>query len=243
MKLTQKGNNYFITSKKTFYGHEIDNEVLNLSFDFAYEMAFGDGHHRKKRSGGQKLREDIDIFNNTLQGKIAEYCLHKYLYNKGIKCKDVDVSVSGKAVWDDADLSYKNIKLNIKSMAFYSHLLLLETKDWDEEALYIPNKNKEATTIKYDFFVAVRIKPNTNSIKYDSFKRDNLIKNILSSKWYFDIGGWCSHKTLKYIIKNNYILLQNSLLNGKTKMDAENYYIQCGSLKPIGELIETMMNI
>jgi hypothetical protein len=240
MKLKQDGQCYYITSKKAFEGRKIENKILNLSLEFAYEMAFGEGHHRKKRSGGQELRNNIDVFNNTLQGKIAEYCLHKVLCQNGIKCKDVDVSVSGKGVWDDSDLSYNDLKINVKSMAFYSHLLLLETKDWDEKGLYIPNKSNNETTIKYDYFVAVRIKPNTNSIKYDSWKKDDLIENILSSNWYFDIGGWCSHKTLKYIIKNNYILPQNTLLNGKTKMDAENYYIQFGNLKHIDELVEIL---
>src|SRR5690625_2756493 len=53
----------------------------------------------------------------------------------------------------------------------------------------------------------------------------------------YDIPGSISKKTLQHIIKNKYILPQNSYLN-KTKMDAENYYLQTGDLIHIDRLIE-----
>ena len=45
-----------------------------------------------------------------------------------------------------------------------------------------------------------------------------------------------THNTMKWIIKNQRILPKNSLLNGKIRMDAENYYVETGDLKDIKQL-------
>jgi hypothetical protein len=133
--------------------------------------------------------------------------------------------------------------MNVKSAAFFSNLLLLETKDWDSEANYIPNISDLNSTSKYDYFIFVRVKPNTNSLFSKGEEKEILEKEIVANEWFFDIAGCCSQKTLKFVIKNNYILPQNSLLNGKVKMDAENYYIQSGDLKPIDDLINILNKI
>jgi len=72
MKLDQRDNGYFITSKKTFEGKPVDAAFVKQAFDFAYEMVYGDGFHRIKRSGGQLNRTNAEIFQNTFQGKLAE---------------------------------------------------------------------------------------------------------------------------------------------------------------------------
>ena len=196
---------------------------------------------RTKRSATlEQPRTPIEIFKNTLQGKIAEILLYNYFLNNGIKCKDVDYSVSGKGSWDDTDLVYKNLKISVKSAAFYSNLLLLETKDWDTNGRYIPNIDNPDVADIYDYFILVRIKPNTNSLFNGSTDKKTLKKQIESNKWYYDITGCCSLTTLKFIIQNNYILPQNALLNGKIKMDAENYYIQSGYLKSIRSLLNIL---
>ena len=243
MLLDKKENNYHINRKVKFTENIIDTDVINLSFDFAYQMAFGDGHHRAHRSGGNELRSPLDIFKNTFQGKIAESVLYNYLLNNDIICKSVDYSVSGKGSWDDADLVYKNIKISVKSAAHFSNLLLLETKDWDSEGRYIPNINNPDVADIYDYFVLVRIKPNTNSLFNGPTDEKSLKKEIVSNKWYYDIAGCCSLKTLKFIIRNNYVLPQQALLNGKIEMDAENYYIQSGDLKGIDELLNILKNV
>lgn len=243
MLLDKKENNYHINRKVKFTENIIDTDVINLSFDFAYQMAFGDGHHRAHRSGGNELRSPLDIFKNTFQGKIAESVLYNYLLDNDIICESVDYSVYGKGSWDDADLVYKNIKISVKSAAHFSNLLLLETKDWDSEGRYIPNINNPDVADIYDYFVLVRIKPNTNSLFNGPTDEKSLKKEIVSNKWYYDIAGCCSLKTLKFIIRNNYVLPQQSLLNGKIEMDAENYYIQSGDLKGIDELLNILKNV
>lgn len=239
MKLKREGNNYFTTSIKKFIPLEIEEDIITKSFEFAYEMAFGNGYHRNHRSGGQAERTPADIFCNTLQGKIAEIVVYDFFLTKGLHCEPLDFSINGKGVWDEADLVVNKNKISIKSTGHFSNLLLLETKDWDMQGSYIPN-NCEGSNI-YDYFILVRIKPNTISFRYaGDFEKSSLLSEILAFKWYYEIAGCCSKKTLEYIINENYIIPKNSLLNGKTKMDAENYYIQAGELKDINQLIHLL---
>lgn len=240
MLLKKEENNYHINRKKKFTENTISTDVINLSFDFAYQMAFGEGHHRAHRSGGKEFRTPIEIFKNTFQGKIAEIVLYNYFLDHGVQCKNVDYTVSGKGSWDGADLECNNTKISVKSAAFFSNLLLLETKDWDANGRYIPNLENPDVADFYDYFVLVRIKPNTNSLFNGLTDKAALKKEIETNKWFYDIAGCCSLTTLKFIIENNYILPQNALLNGKIKMDAENYYIQSGNLKKIDDLLKTL---
>jgi len=237
MKLDKKEDTtYFINSKKDFNGLLVSENIIQKSFEFAYEMAYGDGFHRRNRTGGKHKRNDFEIFLNTFQGKIAEFVVHHFFNEKNYTCSDVDLSINEKGVWDDIDLIINNKKIGIKSTAFFSNLFLLESKDWDKEGKYIPNK------ALYDYFILVRIKPSTNSllnsIKNKSKKEIQALIN--AKKWLYDIPGCLSNKTLKYIIKEEYILPKGVFLNGKTPMDAENYYLQTGSLKNINSLFKKL---
>ena len=68
-------------------------------------------------------------------------------------------------------------------------------------------------------------------------EKEALKQAIERQNWMYDIPGCCSLKTLKHIIANDYVLPKGVMLNGKTKMDAANYYIQTGSLKDFKDLI------
>lgn len=46
-----------------------------------------------------------------------------------------------------------------------------------------------------------------------------------------EVVGYISNEDLVKIIEEDYTLPQNSILNGRTKMDASNYYIQSGFLE------------
>lgn len=134
-------------------------------------------------------------------------------------------------------------------MPFFSNLLLLETKDWNKKGEYIPNIGSESSSI-YDYFVLVRIKPDlkktfkSKKLFYSDRIEFELIEEVLSELvWEYDVVGAISNETLKHIIKNNYILPKNSLLNGNTEMDAENYYIQCGNMFPLTRLLSVVQGV
>lgn len=245
--LEKKLSGYYLTKTKYFEGIKIDRKLISIAFEFATEMVFGIGHHRNHRTGGQVRRKNGELFANTFQGKVAELILYDELKKNGLnELQKPDLGIYQKGVWDDSDLVYKGKQINIKSAAFFSNLLLLEAKDWNNKGEYIPNINSDSPH-SYDYFVLIRIKPdiklllkNRHLFYSDHIKRHVLNDIILNEDWAYDIAGCCSIKTIEFIIKNNYFLPQNSMLNGKTRMDADNYYIQSGKLFCINKMINEL---
>jgi hypothetical protein len=242
-KKLSKGN--LINNPVRFSGQEIRYDFVLKTLDFSYQMVFGEGHHRTNRSGGSIKRKKGELFCNTFQGKLAEYCVYNEFLTNGYTIPPPDNGIYGEGVWDDSDLAVNGAKLNIKSSTFFSNLILLETKDWDLRGNYIPNLKTASANI-YDYFILVRIKENIKSIftknrlfYSDDIKRETIDRLVLK-KWFFDIPGFCTHDTLKYIINKNYVISKNAKLNNTVSMDASNYYIQAGDLLPIEHLVKSL---
>ena len=249
-KLIQDGNNYYISHGKEFRPiYEFQNMEIEKVYDFAFGMTFGKvGEHRKYRSGGQRRRRNGEVFINTFQGKLCEFGIVNFFGKHGIKCSDPDLSQWELGIWDTLDMTANNKKINVKSTKFFGNLLLLETKDWNNEGEYIPNI-KEGSS-HYDFFVLTRTKPNGESIMkkhrimyVDRLPNEINLKRVImeNGPWEFDIAGFITHEDLVYLIKSDYILPQNSYLSGRTEMDAENYYVQSGDMREPTELIGLLL--
>lgn len=253
MKLDNKegSDHYYINNPRFFKGTEILQQEFQQVLDFAYSMCFGDGHHRNSRSGGQYARKNGEKFCHTFQGKLAELVLYNYFTTQGLHCKEPDFGIHAKGIWDDCDLEIKNKKINVKSVAFLSNLLLLEAKDWNEKGQYIPNSsiNSNATT-HYDYFVLVRIQPDIKKIFNvarlmfcNEIKKESIQELIFGQYWSFDIAGYSTNNDLIDTITNGFVLPQNAILNLYTKMDAQNYYIQSGSMRLIANLVQELNSI
>ena len=252
MKLNhiEGSNNYSVSNKKAFAGTLISKEAIQTVIDFAYEMCFGEGHHRSCRTGGQHDRKGGEKFCNTFQGKLAEVVLYNYFKSEGLDLNEPDFGIYKKGIWDDSDLEIQGKKINVKSAASQSNLLLLETKDWNAQAQYIPNilLNNGASTV-YDYFVLVRIEPDIKKL----FKAERLLFSteidrktiddiLFATTWHFDIAGYCTNSDIINTIANDYVLPRNAMLNQYTKMDAGNYYIQSGDMKCIKDLVLELKN-
>lgn len=241
MKLEQNGNSYFVRHKKVFDPHLVEEVFVKQSFEFAYEMAYGKGFHRDHRSGGKMNRSDAEIFQNTFQGKIAEIVLYKNLLLQEVNVDLPDFSIHGRGIWDDADLKAAGKSICVKSAAFFSNLLLLETKDWDNEGKYIPNRDNSKAACVYDYFVLVRIKPDIKKLIAESVEdKEILWHEIQKNSWFYDIAGCASLETVQFIIDKKYILPKNALLNNRIKMDAANYYIQANDLQNLEKLYSAL---
>lgn len=59
----------------------------------------------------------------------------------------------------------------------------------------------------------------------------------MSESWTFDIPGYATREDLIQIINDGFILPRGSMLNGKMKMDASNYYIQTGDMRSLNNFI------
>jgi hypothetical protein len=247
MKLTHTTDNgrniYTSNSKRVFLGFPLVLNDVKKAFDFAYEMCLGTGHHRAHRTGGQYDRSNGEKFCNTFQGKLAEIVLYNYFKSQDLDVNEPDFGIYGEGVWDDSDLEIKGRKINVKSAAFFSNLQLLETRDWNSKGEYIPNLHT-GTTSKYDYFILVRVKPDLKGVFRDnalfngnSFDRTQIESIVTKQSFTADIPGYITHLDLVTVITNRDILPQNSWLNGKVRMDAENYYIQCGDMRTIPNLV------
>lgn len=233
-KLRNEGYGLSVTKKIPFGAKNLwvlQNRYVLQSLDFAYQMAFGSGEHRDHRSGGTHIRMAGEIFANAFQGKLSEFAIYQ-LTAKNHNVVPPDTSIHGLGVWDSYDLLIDDDFVSVKSTKSYGNLLLLETKDWDDEGIYIPN------SVSYDRFVLVRIKPDIETVLRDSgllFSKSidkNVLNFLFASKIFeFDVPGFITKEDLIFLISNRYIIWKGQRLNSKTTMDATNYYCQCSDMR------------
>lgn len=241
-KLKSEDNlNFYITNKKYFENKGVfKRNTIEKCFEFAWNMSFGSGgEHRKYRSGGSHIRENIEIFSNAFQGKLGEYSVFNIFFINSLNLEEPDLETYELGKWDKFDFKFNNLNISVKSTAFFGNLLLLETKDWNKEGMYIPSN------IIYDYHILTRISPNGKEILNkigENISKLKLKEIIISKAWTWEVTGYITKKDLIEIISNKFILPKGSRLNGKVLMDAENYYIQAGDLKDINNLITEIQN-
>lgn len=242
-------NTYNLSARVSFNGYNnLSNEDLDISFNFAYDMAYGE-LHRNYRSGGTHERRNTEIFINALQGKLSEVFLRNLFIDAGIQVNDVDTGLYARGQWDAEDLSVFNgvgteVKITIKSTKNYGNLMLLETKDWNSRGEYIPNGPLGV----YDIFCLVRVDFALEEIlrKKRLYFSDYIDKNdlrsffnlaIFENQLRFDFPGFLYKEDIEKVIRNNQIIHRGEYLN-KTPMDADNYYIQSGNMRNFDDLVD-----
>ena len=233
-KLQNDDESFNITSRRPFIEMVDLRNYVDKCVVFAYDMTFGgDGEHRNHRTGGTEHRNLLEQFQNALQGKMAEYGLYAFLRANGFEVEEPNLDTYGEGIWDDVDLIVNDKRISVKSSTHFSQLLLLEKEDWDENGFYIPNGQNEGDC--YDYFVFCRIKPDSKSIFVPTMigqKTDlQTFKSIAYHQhWVLDVPGYITRQNLIRLIKDNFVLPKGGKLNGKTMMDADNYYCQAGDL-------------
>lgn len=243
-KLLQNGNGMSVTHKKAFppNANAFKPETIKTVFDFAFDMTFGDkGEHRNHRTGGTIQRKKGEIFANTFQGKLAE-CAACNLFYKIDSSVMPDFSVSKLGVWDSVDVIVNGKKIAVKSTKSFGNLLLLEQHDWDDNGRYIPNQDSGSAT--YDYFLLVRIKPfcedvmrNNLWLYTNTVNRESLWAEVNKNIWTYDYAGYISLDHLRYLINNGFVIRKGDILNGGTRIDADNYYVQAGDMPDVAELL------
>lgn len=214
-------------------------DQIRAVFEFAYDMTFGErGEHRAYRSGGMKVRTPLEIFADAFQGKLSEYAI----YNMFGKLEGIplpDLSKFGLGVWEEVDFQFDRYRFSIKSTKSYADLLLLEKKDWDGLGHYLqaaPNSQG------HTHIVLVRVNPDIQSIAkgLPDMKEDSrwevMLSTLLSFQWSADSPGFITIDDLVRIIGAGHVIKQGDILNKYISMDADNYYVQSGDLRPFAEL-------
>ncbi len=238
-----------ITHKKPFPSNAsaFKPDTIKMVFDFAFSMTFENkGEHRNHRTGGSNLRKNGEIFADTFQGKLAECAACNLLYKIDPSVMP-DFSVSKLGTWDSVDVVVRNKHIAVKSTKSFGNLLLLEQHDWDNEGKYIPNREEGCSV--YDYFLLIRIKPfcedvmkNNRWLFSSSISKSELWSQVQQITWTYDYAGYITQDHLKQIIRERYILPKGVLLNGSTKIDADNYYIQAGDMPDVKELISELQS-
>lgn len=216
-------------------------------FDFACDMAYGNGHHRANRSGGSIKRHPDTIFQNVFEGKIGEFALYRHLEKNGILVTPPDCSVHKKGVWDGGDFQFRNsFELSVKTSKHFSQLLLLESKDYNVNqetgrVVYLPDNHTPDAIIFMrtcnDMRDFLKNKDNWKPI------RECKKEMYIASKITCEVTGYITNKDLKNLIEHDFIIKKGSYLNGKTKMDADNYYIPAKDMKTSEHLVDTLNKI
>ena len=249
-----EGNNYYVLNKKRFLAYAtMLAEDKKECFDFAFDMSYAKiGAHRDSRSGGTAHRTMGQIFINTFQGKMAEFALYRYLQSRQIDVEKPDTEKYELGKWDSFDLDCQGKHFSVKSTKSYGDLLLLEVKDWNDDGEYKPNL--PAGISRYDYTILVRFEPSGEDLmkKYRLlYQNENdipeNIKDILKEKiynqnWAYDFPGFIYYSELVKMIRERRIIPQNAMLNGSTKMDAENYYFQTGNMHSMIEIYTRDVN-
>lgn len=247
-RLLERNQGYYSVNKRVSYNKikDFPDRILDKCFKFAYDMTYGElGQHRSYRSGGMARRSNGQIFINTFQGKLAEYGIWNEFRNRNLYVKNPDLREYKLGKWDDFDINYENYNIAVKSTKYYGNLLMLEKKDWDDKGIYIPNKSKG--TGYYDFFILIRIGPDGEDIMrkerilYSKYAQREKLANMILNRninWSYDIPGFITHKDLCKVINEKYIIEQGAILNERTPIDANNYYVQAGCMRNINELFD-----
>ena len=240
-ELRNNGIDFFIEHKAEFSPYKpLKKTTIEDVIDFAYAMTFGkEGEHRDHRSGGTYKRQAGEIFKDTFQGKVSECALYNVLYkNHALNIPNFEKWSLG--VWDSEDFIIDDKKASVKSTKAFGNLLLLETKDYDSDGIYLPNATRGGN---YDYIILVRIKPfcedilRKEKILYSStIERGYLKDMLLNYTWEYDVPGYITLEDFKTVIKKKMVIPKGSKLNGKVIMDADNYYVQAGELRPINTL-------
>jgi hypothetical protein len=216
-------------------------KTVGSVIDFAFNMTFGSkGEHRHSRSGGTISRGNLEIFINTFQGKLSEFAVANVLY-KHKDFQEPDLSTYGLGVWEDADFQLGENAIAVKSTKSYGNLILLESKDWDLQGKYLASVSEPRT---YSHIVLVRIRPDVDEVLRSfrpntsrEFALADLRDLIRGLEWEYDIPGYITNADLISVIRDKHLIAKGALLNNVVRMDAENYYVQAGDLRPLSELI------
>lgn len=239
---------YQFTSPFKFANHgKLKYQYAIASYAFAYSMSFSDeGYHRRTRSGGTNKRKKVEVFCNTFLGKLGEFAVYQYFRQHGLKIDYPDLSIMGQGKWDTYDFTYKGRKIGVKTTKSYGQLLLLETKDWNYHAQYIPNLNNGSADYDDVLFVRVKCNIEKNLKEQGKYYSNNISIYLLQKEfnratYEFDIS-YVPIDLIKLAIKNQLIIDKDDYLqNKKTKMDAQNYYIQAGDMIKISYYINQIL--
>lgn len=242
-ELDRIGNSYLTTKGKEFKSDFILTSALEEAFEFAFSHTVGKKKNLLSLFWGSKKQENVFEFAKAFRGKLCEIGLKKYLDTQGLSVRHPKSQTWTTNKFENFELLVNNKKrILVKSIPYYSNLLLLDTELWDADASYGKgNKHR----IHYDYFVLTRIKPGVIHL-FENFKlskdqeidKEQIKKIVFAPCFKFEVTGYLSKDEVSYLKNNGQILPAGAIVNGNKELGHEYYYCQAGDLNRPSLLIE-----
>ena len=130
--------------------------ITDIEYEKCKEFAEkSSSSQREHRSGGTMIRNNYQIFSDTLRGKMGEIATKNFLEQPPLNFKEIelDFEIYPRGVWDREDFKIYDKRFSIKTAKDFSKYLLLETKDlergdtYDYYVLVLVNEKKRTAQI------------------------------------------------------------------------------------------------
>ncbi len=245
MKLSYqpKSNTYFVNSPKLFENKEIPRDLIIEAYYYAYDQIFEEGFHIRfpEVNAGDFCKNSL--FCNMFKIKLAESLIYSALVKSNRTPEMIDIKLKNRGLLEFCDLMCEGQHIKIRTSDQHEDVYLLERSKWNEKGYFIPHLQEKCKGL-YDYFLMVRFS-NELSNYLNQFRTKD--RHIISERFLseiqkqkrikYDIPGFFRQEELKRIIEDEYVLPKDSVVNSKTLIDSDKYYIQTGNMSSFSELI------
>lgn len=180
--------------------HTLNLATIEKIFEFAKKMTQNHHSHFIGDNVTEK-RDEREIFENVLQGKIAEEIVTKHVksrYPNAVISSEVDYGIYSIGTWDNDDLIVNGKHLSIKASKHNAVALLIEASRFDGEEYNYLNNDGSKTIVDSYIFVTVDLAGfiTGEDLKgdFDQFKRKHNINRISG-----DVKGFITHENFMNI--------------------------------------------
>lgn len=234
---------YLTTQGKEFKSDFILTSALDEAFEFAFSHTVGKKKNLASLFWGSNRQRNVADFAKAFRGKLCEIGMKKYLDMNGVSVRYPKTRKWETDKYENFELLVNhNKRVLVKSVPYYSNLLLLDTDYWTDDASY---KSGRRRRINYDYFVLTRIKPgvihlfeNFNLTKNKEVDKEQIRKIVFAPSFKFEVTGYLTKKEVADLRKVGQILPEGAILNDNKRLDHEYIYCQAGDLNRPSLLVE-----
>ena len=178
--------------------------ITDIEYEKCKEFAEkSSSSQREHRSGGTMIRNNNQIFSDTLRGKMGEIAIKKFLEQHPFNFEEIelDFEIYPRGVWDREDFKISDKRFSIKTAKHFSRYLLLETKDLERGDTY-------------DYYVLVLVNEKKRTAQIAGYIPKNEMQTV--SKKTFDLKkGECIPDTSVPLDADNHARHKNDLFNSE----------------------------
>ena len=178
--------------------------ITDIEYEKCKEFAEkSSSSQREHRSGGTMIRNNNQIFSDTLRGKMGEIAIKNFLEQPPLNFKGIklDFEIYPRGAWDIEDFKISDKRFSIKTAKHFSRYLLLETKDLERGDTY-------------DYYILVLVDEKKQTAQIAGYMPKNEMQTV--SKKTLDLKkGECIPHTPVILDADNHARHKNDLFNSE----------------------------